>query len=64
MYKPPSMNSRYFPDSLPNIIDYYSNIYGNHVVIGDFNLEPSQMHLETFMEIHNYFNFIKTNTCI
>ena len=47
IYKPPSMNSKYFLDSLSNIIDYYSNVYDNHTVIGDFNLEPSQMYLET-----------------
>ena len=50
-------------DSLSDIIDYYPNVYDNHIVIGDFNLEPSQMHLETFMETHNNFNLIKNNTC-
>ena len=45
IYKPPSMNSQYFLDSLSDIIDYYSNVYDNHIVIGDFNLEPSQMYL-------------------
>ena len=63
IYKPPSINSQYFLDSLSNIIDYYSNAYDNHLVIGEFNLEPSQMYLETFMETHNYFNLIKNNTC-
>ena len=41
------MNSKYFLKSLSNIIDYYSNVYDNHTVIGDFNLEPSQMYPET-----------------
>ena len=31
------MNSQKFLDSLSDIIDYYSNVYGNHIVIGDFN---------------------------
>ena len=56
------MNSQYFPDSLSDIIDYYSNVYDNHIVIGDFNLEPSQMYLKTFMKTHNYYNLVK-NTC-
>ena len=43
--------------------DNYSNAYGNHIVIGHFNLEPSQMYLKTFMETHNYFNLLKDNTC-
>ena len=50
-------------DSSSSIIDYYSNVYHNHIVIGDFNLEPSQMYLETFMATRNYFNLIKNNTC-
>ena len=61
--KPTSMNSQYFLDSLSDIIDYYSNVYDNHIVIGDFNLEPSQMYLKTFLETHNYFNLVKNNTC-
>ena len=57
------MNTQYFMDSLSDIIDFYSNVYGNHIMIGDFNLEPSQMYLETFMETHNYFNLVKNNAC-
>ena len=57
------MNSKYFLYSLSNIINYYSNIYDNHIVIGDFNLEPSQRYPESFMKTHNYFNLIKSNTC-
>ena len=49
IYKPPSMKSQYFLDSLSDIIDCYSNVYNNHILIGDFNLEPSQMYLETFI---------------
>ena len=63
IYKAPYTNSQYFLGSLSIIIDYYSNVYDNHIVIGEFNLEPSQMYLETFMEPHNYFNLIKGNTC-
>ena len=63
IYQPPSMNSQYILDSLSNIIDYYSNVYDNHIVIGEFNLEPSQVCLETFMETNNYFNLIKNNSC-
>ena len=52
-----------FPGFFTDIIDYYSNAYDNHIVIGEFNLEPCQMYLETFMETHNYFNLVKNNTC-
>ena len=63
IYKPPSMKCQYFLDSLSDIIDCYSNVYDSHILIGDFNLEPSQMYLETFIETHNYFNLVKNNTC-
>ena len=32
---------QYFLDSLRNIIDFYSGIYDNHIVLGDFNMDPS-----------------------
>ena len=57
------MNSQYFLNCLSNIIDYYSNVYDNHLVIGDFNLEPSQVCPETFMKTYNYFDLLKNNTC-
>ena len=63
IYKSPSMKSQYFLESLSNIIDYYSIVYDNHIVIGDFNSEPSQIYLETFMETYNYFNLVKNNIC-
>ena len=56
------MNSQYFLDSLSNVIDYDYNVYEKHILKGDFNLEPSQVCLETFMETHNYFNLTKNNT--
>ena len=58
-----SMKSQYFLDSLSSIINYYSNVSDNHIVIDEFNLESSQVCLETFMETHNCFNLIKNDTC-
>ena len=46
-----------------DIIDCFSNGYYNHIVKGDFNLERSQMYLETFMDTPNYFNLVKNKTC-
>ena len=63
MYKPPSQNCQYFQDSLHNIIDLYSSIYDNHIVLGDFNMGPSDTQLSVFMEHYNYYNLIKNNTC-
>ena len=63
IHKPPSQNCQYFLDSLHNIIDFYSGIYDNHIVLGDFNMDPSHTQLSAFMEHYNYYNLIKNNTC-
>ena len=63
IYKPPSQNCQYFLDSLHNIIDFYSGVYDNHIVLGDFNMDASHTQLSTFMEHYNYYNLIKNNTC-
>ena len=39
--KPPSHNNQYYCDYLPELLDFYSNIYGNKFVFGDFNLDIS-----------------------
>ena len=59
IYKPPSQNCQYFLDSLHDIIDFYSGIYGNHIVLGGFNMDPSHTQLSAFMEHDNYYNLTK-----
>ena len=63
IYKSLSQNCQYFLDSLHNIIDFYSGIYDNHIVLGDFNTDPSNTQLSAFLEHYNYYNLIKNNTC-
>ena len=48
-----------FLDELHNIIDVYSHIYDNHIVLGDFSLDPSNTQLPAIMESYNYYNLIK-----
>ena len=38
-------------------------MYDNYIILGDFNMEPSDSILKTFMRSHNLFNLIKANTC-
>ena len=45
------------------VIDHFSSIYDNYIILGDFNMEPSDSILKTFMQSHNLFNLIKSNTC-
>ena len=58
------MSSQFFLDfSLSNNINCYSNFVDKRIVIVNFHLDLSQMYLEKFMEIRNYFKLIKNNTC-
>ena len=41
IYRPPSQNKQYFLDKLSEIINQYSSIYDNYIILGDFNMEPS-----------------------
>ena len=64
IYKPhTSQNCQYFPDSFHNIIDFYSGIYGNHIVLGDFNMDSCHTQFSAFMEHWYFYNLIKNNTC-
>ena len=53
IYKPPLQNCQYFLDSLHNILDFYLGFYDNHLVLGDFNMDPSHTQLSAFMG-HSY----------
>ena len=49
IYRPPSQNKQYFLGNLSEIIDHFSSIYDNYIILGDFNIEPSDSTLKTFM---------------
>ena len=63
VYKPPSLNNQYFCDSLSELLDFYSSIYDNKVVFGDFNLEISHPVMISFMNDENFINLVKGKTC-
>ena len=50
---------QYFLKKLSEIIDHFSSIYDNYITLGDFNMEPSDSILKTFMRSRNLFNLIK-----
>ena len=45
------------------MIDYSSVSYDNHVIIGEFNLEPSTGLLKNFMNSNVLRNLIKVDLC-
>ena len=50
IYKPPLQNNECFVSILNNLLDFYSNEYDNKVVLGDFNLEPLNPSMLSFMD--------------
>ena len=64
IYRPPSQNKQYISDTFSETIDHYSSINDNYIILGDFNMEPSDPLLNVFMQSHNLFNLIKSNTCV
>ena len=63
IYRPPKQDSQYFLENLSLIIDHYSSIYDNHIILGDFNMEPKNPKLASFMHSFTLCNLIKSNTC-
>ena len=61
IYKPPSQSNQYFLDILGDLLDFYSQDYDNKVILGDFNLEPSNPSITSFMSNQNLFNLVKRN---
>ena len=63
IYRSPSQNNEYFLNSLTKIIDYFANVYDNHLILGDFKLEPTDSALMGFLYSNSLTNLIKINTC-
>ena len=63
IYKPPSLNSQFFLDTLSDLLDFYSNHYEKKVILRDFNLKPTDPLMMTFLNEHDLINLIKNNTC-
>ena len=63
VYRLPSENREYFSNELVKMIDYFSVSYDNHVIISDFNLEPSTDPLQNFMNSSALCNLTKVDTC-
>ena len=56
-------NSEFFLNSLTSIIDHFTKLFDNYIIIGDFNLEPSDTTLKHFLDNNGLHNLIKGHTC-
>ena len=63
IYRPPSENSKYCVNSHTRMIGYFGKICDNHLMLGDFNLEPTDSAIMRFLDRNSNTNLIKTNTC-
>ena len=62
IYKSPLQTNRYFVSILGDLLVFYSNQYDNKVVIEDFDLEPSNPSLLSFMDSQNFVSLMKNKT--
>ena len=61
IYRPPRQNLDYFLSSLTDLIDFYN--FEKCVIIGDFNAEPTNKKLKTFLDNEMLYCHVKFNTC-
>ena len=62
IYTPPSQCKNYFITELTKILDKCRGFYENTVILGDFNMQPTNQILKTFLEDNCFVNPIKSNT--
>ena len=63
IYHPPSMQKEYFIDHLNRVFGIYSIKYDNIIILGDFNMEPSDDHMVYLFNSCNLYNLVKEFTC-
>ena len=63
VYKPPSVSNTAFCKKILGTIDFYSQTYKNIVMMGDFNMQPTDNNFQTFCESHDLYNLINDKTC-
>ena len=63
IYTTPSQCKNYFITELTKILDKCRGTYENTVILGDFNMQPTNQILKTFLEDNSFVNLIKSNTC-
>ena len=63
IFCPPSQDSGFFMHSLTKIMDHFATEYDNHLIMGDFNMEPNNRMFKGFVDSNNLTNLVKTNTC-
>ena len=63
LYRPPSQPLSYFMSHLTQIIDYYYKCYDRFILLGDFNVEPTDTNMAEFMDSFQLSCLINDKTC-
>ena len=63
IYRPDRINLELFFNTLSDAIHFYEIDYNNIIVIGDFNLEPTDPKLARFLELNDMANVMNSKTC-
>ena len=62
IYRPPLESLSCFVDSFTNMIDFFSRLYDNFIVMDDLNSQPNDSTMKDFLEANSFMNLIKSNT--
>uniref|UniRef100_A0A7M5XFX2 Endonuclease/exonuclease/phosphatase domain-containing protein n=1 Tax=Clytia hemisphaerica TaxID=252671 RepID=A0A7M5XFX2_9CNID len=63
IYRPDRINIDLFFNTLSDAIHFYEVDYHNIIVIGDFNLDPTDPKVARFLELNDMSNVMKSKTC-
>ena len=64
IYTTISVQELFLFTELTKILDKCRGFYENTVILGDFNMQPRNQILKTFLEDNSFVNLIKSNTCL
>ena len=62
-YKPPDHSKEQYLDFIRNSLDFYSEKYKNIILMGDFNITPTEEELQDFLEEQDLSNLVHFPTC-
>ena len=63
IYTPHSQCKSYFIIELTKVLDKCRSNFENIVVLGDFNMEPTNQEMTALMSDKDFIDIIKSNTC-
>ena len=63
IYRPETFNKSRFVDSISNVLDFYTKSYDNFLVVGDMNMEASDLEMTPLTKGHNLYSMIRSPTC-